>query len=463
MHEQRWVLVLAAAASFLVGLDALVVTTALPTIRHELGASLGSLQWTVNAYTLSFAVLLMSAAALGDRYGRRRMLSFGAALFGAASVACALAPSAGVLVAARAAQGAGAAFVMPLALGLLAGAFRPHDRPRALGIFAAAAGAAVALGPPLGGAVVQGISWRWIFWLNLPLVVAIIVVAGARVDEQYGPRAAVDARGIVLVTAASLLLVWGLMRANAAGWRSAEVVAALLAGLAFAAIFVVVESRLHAPMLPIGLFRSRPFAAGSAAIFFLWGSGLGGLFFMTQLLQTGLGYDPLAAGLRLMPWGAVTFTLPTITGRLINRYGERPFIAGGAALHAAAFAWIALTARAGLAYWELVPPLALSGIGFSLAMPATQSAVLTSVALEHAGKASGALSMIRQLGGAFGLAIQVAAFAAAGSYASAHTFIAGARPALAVCAGLGLLAATAGTTLHARRPATIPRVAPAEG
>jgi predicted MFS family arabinose efflux permease len=229
------------------------------------------------------------------------------------------------------------------------------------------------------------------------------------------------------------------------------------------ATFVLVESRLPAPMLPISLFRSRSFAAGSAAIFFLWGSGLGGLFFMTQLLQNGLGNDPLTAGLRLMPWGAVTFTLPTLTGRLINRYGEGRLIVSGAALHAAAFAWVALAARTGMPYWELVPPLILSGCGFSLAMPATQSAVLTSVALEQAGKASGALSMIRQLGGAFGLAIQVAAFAAAGSYASRHTFISGARPALAACAGLGLLAATAGTTLHARRQATIPQVAPAEG
>jgi EmrB/QacA subfamily drug resistance transporter len=450
-HKQRWVLMLAAAASFMVSLDALVVTTALPTIRHALGASLSSLEWTVNAYTLSFAVLLMSAAALGDRYGRRRMLTFGVGVFGAASVACALAPNAGVLVAARAAQGAGAAFVMPLALGLLTAAFAPRDRPRALGIFAAAAGAAVALGPPFGGAVVQGISWPWIFWLNLPIAIALIVIARARVDEQHGPHAALDARGAVLVTTASFLLVWGLVRSNTVGWGSTEVATALVAGLALAAMFVRVESRQRAPMLPISLFRSRPFAAGSAAIFLLWGSGLGGLFFMTQLLQNGLGYDPLSAGLRLMPWGAVTFTLPTLTGRLINRNGERRFIASGAALHAAAFAWVALTARAGMAYWELVPPLIISGIGFSLAMPATQSAVLTSVTLEQAGQASGALSMFRQLGGAFGLAIQVAVFAAAGSYASKHAFIAGARPALTACAGLGLLAATAGTTLGARR------------
>jgi MFS family permease len=250
-----------------------------------------------------------------------------------------------VLVAARAAQGAGAAFVMPLALGLLTAAFEPGERPRALGIFAAAAGAAVALGPPLGGAVVQGISWPWIFWLNVPLTAAIILTARTRVDEQHGPKAAVDTRGAALIMAGSFLLVWGLVRANTLGWGSAEVLTALVAGLSVMATFVLVESRLPAPMLPISLFRSRSFAAGSAAIFFLWGSGLGGLFFMTQLLQNGLGNDPLTAGLRLMPWGAVTFTLPTLTGRGINRYGEARFIAGGAALHAAAFAWVALAAR----------------------------------------------------------------------------------------------------------------------
>jgi EmrB/QacA subfamily drug resistance transporter len=458
MHEQRWVLVLAAAASFMVSLDALVVTTALPTIGHEMGASLSSLEWTVNAYTLSFAVLLMSAAALGDRYGRRRTFSFGVALFGAASAGCALAPSAALLVAARAVQGAGAAFVMPLALALLGGAFAPHERPRALGIFAAAAGSAVALGPLLGGAVVQGISWPWIFWLNLPLAAVLITIARVRVDEQHGPRATLDERGLVLVTVAAFALVWGLVRGNAVGWGSLEVTGALVAGVILSVAFVGVELRAHEPMLPMVLFRGRPFAAGNAAMFFLWGSGLGGLFFMAQFLQNGLGYGPLAAGLRLMPWGAVTIVVPAFAGRLINRYGERPLIVGGLTLHAAAFGWVALAVRPGLPYWELVPPLVLSGAGFAMASPATQSAVLTSVALEHVGKASGALSMIRQLGGAFGVAIQVAVFAAAGSYASANALIAGVGPALGACAALAFLGAAAGTALRARRSA--PAVTP---
>jgi hypothetical protein len=284
-----------------------------------------------------------------------------------------------------------------------------------------------------------------------------------RIDEQRGPRGAIDGRGLVLVTAAAFALVWGLVRGNAAGWGSLEVLGALGAGVVLAVAFVGVELRARDPMLPMALFRGRPFAAGNAAMFFLWGSGLGGLFFMAQLLQNGLGYGPLAAGLRLMPWGAVTIVVPALAGRLIGRYGERPLIVGGMALHAAAFGWIALAARAGLPYWELVPPLVLSGAGFAMASPATQSAVLTSVALEHVGKASGALSMIRQLGGAFGVAIQVAVFAAAGSYASANTFIAGVGPALGVCASLALMGATAGTALPARRSDPAVQVAVAEG
>jgi EmrB/QacA subfamily drug resistance transporter len=462
MRRQRGVLVLAAAAAFMISLDALVVTTAPPTSGHQLGASLSSLEWTVNAYTLSFAVLLMTAAALGDRYGRRRMFSLGVALFGAASVGCALAPSAGVLVAARAVQGAGAAFVMPSALALLSGAFAPSERPRALGIFAAAAGTAVAIGPLFGGAVVQGISWPWIFWLNLPLAAVLITIARVGVDEQHGPREALDGPGVALVTAAAFALVWGLVRGNAAGWSSLEVLGALVAGVALTLAFIGVELRTPEPMLPLELFRGRPFAAGNAAMFFLWGSGLGGLFFMAQLLQTGLGYGPLAAGLRLMPWGAMTIVVPALAGRLIGRYGERPLVAGGLALHAAAFAWVALVARTGLPYWELVPPLVLSGAGFAMASPATQSAVLTSVAVEHIGKASGALSMIRQLGGAFGVAIQVAVFSAAGTYASVETFIAGIGPALGACAALALMGAAAGTTLGARRSVPSLQMAVAE-
>jgi EmrB/QacA subfamily drug resistance transporter len=462
-HKTLWTFVITSIALVMVTLDNLVVTTALPVIRHDLGATLEGLEWTVNAYTLTFAVLLLTGAALGDRFGRRKLFVLGLGIFTTASAFAALAPSIEALNVARALQGVGGAIVTPLTLTLLSAAVPANRRGLALGAWGGIGGLAVALGPLVGGAVVQGISWPWIFWLNLPLTGALIAIARLRVDEQHGPRAALDGRGVVLVTTAAFALVWGLVRGNAAGWGSLEVLSALIAGVGLAVAFVFAELRAREPMLPMTLFRGRPFAAGNAAMFFLWGSGLGGLFFMAQFLQNGLGYGPLAAGLRLMPWGAVTIVVPALAGRLIARFGERPLIAGGMALHAAAFGWIALAARAGMPYWELVPPLVLSGTGFALASPATQSAVLTSVALEHVGKASGALSMIRQLGGAFGVAIQVAIFAAAGSYASANTVIAGIGPAFGACAALALAGAAAGTALRGRRTAPAVQVAVAEG
>jgi EmrB/QacA subfamily drug resistance transporter len=459
---QRWIVAVTAIASFMVALDMLVVATALSAIRADLGASLDQLEWTVNAYTLTFAVLLMTGAALGDRFGRRRMFTGGLGLFAAASVGCALAPDAGWLIAARAVQGAGAAVVMPLALTLLGGAFAPQARARALGIFSAVVGASVPLGPLVGGAVVEGISWSWIFWLNLPFALALIPLARSRLEESRGPDAALDLRGLALVSAAAFGLVWGLVRGNAAGWGSAEVVATLTLSVVLAVAFVACELRAREPMLPMRLFRARPFSGGNAAMFFLWASTFGAVFFLAQFLQTSLGSGPLEAGLQLMPWGAMTFVVPRIAGALIGRLGERPFVLAGMALHTTAMAWIALIAEPDLAYVQLVAPMILSGAGIAMAIPAIQSAVLGSVAPRYIGKASGTLTTTRQLGGAFGVAILVAVFAGGGSYASAQTFSDGFGVALAASAVLGLGAAAAGLALPGRGWATTPVLAAAE-
>jgi len=448
---RRWVLGLTAAASLMVVLEALVVSTALTSIRADLGASIEQLEWTVSAYVLSFAVLLMSAAALGDRFGRRRMFASGLGLFTAASVACALAPGVGWLIAARVVQGAGAALVMPLALALLSTAFPPQLRPKALGMFAAISGLAVPLGPLFGGAVVEGISWPWIFWLNVPIGLLLIPLAVTRIEESYGPDTAIDMPGLALVTGAALGIVWGLVRGNSAGWESPEILVALALGLLLAVAFVGWELRARQPMLPMRLFRSRPFSAGNAAIFFHWGSALGALFFMAQFLQAGLGYGPLAAGLGLMPWGATTVIVPQIAGRLVNRIGERPFIVAGLALNALALIWIAVIAAPDLAYWQIAAPLILSGTGIAMSLPAAQSAVLTSVGRPDIGKASGTFSTARQLGGAFGVAVVVAAFAGAGSYATAQAFSDGFVAATVASAGLSLTGALAGTALPRRR------------
>ena len=454
--NQRWVLRLTAVASLMVVLDALVVSTALSTIRRDLHASPAQLEWTVNGYALSFAVLLMTAAVLGDRFGRRRILCVGIGVFVAASAGCALSPSVGWLIACRVLQGAGAALVMPVALALLGAAFPPADRPRALGVFAGVTGLAVPLGPLLGGAVVQGISWPWIFWLNVPTGLALIALVLARISESHGPRGAVDAPGVLLVTGAALGIVWGLVRGNPAGWDSPEVIGSLTAGVILTVGFVICERRASAPMLPMRLFASRRFSAGNAAAFFHWGSAFGAVFFMSQFLQNGLGYGPLAAGLRLMPWGATTIIVPQLAGRLIGRFGERRFVVGGMSLHGSSMVWIALVARPHLAYVQLVVPLVLSGAGVAMSLPAAQSAVLSAVEPQDIGRASGAFSTLRQLGGAFGVAVLVAVFAGAGGYGSRQAFSDGFVAAIATCGGLALAAALAGSALPGSRPAPAP-------
>ncbi len=451
-----WALGLASVASFMVVLDLLVVATALSTIRRDLGASIAELEWTVNAYTLSFAVLLMTAAVLGDRFGRRRLFAAGLGLFAAASAACAVAPSAGALIAARAVQGAGAALVMPLGLALLNSAFPPQRRGWAMGIFGGVTGLAALVGPVLGGAITQGIAWPWIFWINVPIGLIAAALALTRLPESYGPRAALDLPGLGLGTAAALGLVWGLVRGNAAGWTSPEVTAAFAAGALAAVAFILREVSTRAPMLPLRLFRSRSFSAGGAAVFFLNASLTGAVFFMAQFQQVALGQGPLAAGLRLLPWGVTPFLIAPRAGALADRIGERPLIISGLLLQAAGLAWIAGIAAPGVAYPALIAPMVVSGFGFSLAVPAVTKAVVSSAAAGDIGKASGAFSTMRQLGGCFGVAIVAAVFAAAGSYASARAFSDGFAPAMWVAAALSLAGAAAGLALPRRRAAAPP-------
>jgi EmrB/QacA subfamily drug resistance transporter len=439
--QKTWTLALTSIGSFMVALDGLVVTTALTRIRADLGASLAELEWTINAYALSFAVLLMAGAAIGDRIGRRRMFVAGLAVFAAASAACALAPTMGWLIAARAVQGAGAALVMPLAMALLSAAFGPAERARALGIFTGVTGLAVLGGPVVGGAIAQGLAWEWIFWLNVPIGAIAIVLVRRRVEESVGARTAVDVGGVALVTGAALGVVWGLVRGNSAGWGSAEVLASLCAGALLTAAFVAWELRAREPMLPMRFFRSHAFTSGNAAGFFLYGSLYGSVFFVAQFLQIGQGYGPFSTGLRMLPWTGTLFLVAPIAGARINRIGERPFLAGGLLLQAIGMAWIALVAAPGVAYAELVAPMVIAGAGVSMAMPAAQSSVLRSVGRDEVGKAAGIFNMLRFLGGSFAIAVVAAVFAGAGGYASAQTFSDGFAAAIAVCSGFSLAGA----------------------
>ena len=452
----RWVVALTGIGSLMAALDTMVITTALSTIRVDLHASIAQLEWTINAYNLSFAVLLITGAALGDRFGRRRLYATGLSLFGVASAACALAPGVGWLIAARAAQGAGSALLMPLGLALLSAAFPPEKRGAAIGIFSAITGLAVASGPLVGGAVVQGISWEWIFWINVPVGLVAVPLVLSKMKESFGPETALDLPGLGLITAGALGIVWGLVRGNPAGWGSVEVISTMAAGCLLVAAFVVWERHTPAPMLPLVLFRSRSFSAGNAAIFFTFASLFGAVFFAAQLLQNGLGYDPLGAGLRLLPWTGTFMTVAPLAGAMADRIGERPLMVVGLALQSVGMAWLGLVADPGVAYTSLLAPLIVAGVGVSMAIPAAQNSVLAASSMDAIGKAAGANSMMRELGGVAGIAVAVAVFATAGSYASPVTFFDGFAAAIGVTAGLSAIGALAGLALPGRRSAGVP-------
>ena len=456
MTTRSWVLAVASVASFMAALDTLVVTTALTTIRLDLGASIEQLEWTVNAYNVSFAVLLMTAAALGDRLGRRRMFAAGVGLFTAASAACALAPDIGWLIAARALQGAGAALITTLAFALVSSAFAPDKRGKALGIFFAVTGLAVASGPLIGGAIAEGLAWQWIFWVNVPVGLLLVPLALARMSESFGPDAALDLRGLALVTTGVLGLVWGLVRGNLAGWGSAEVVGSFVAGALLLVAFVAWQLRAPQPMLPMRFFRSRAFSAGNAAIFFSVGALFCGVFFVAQFMQAALDSGPLEAGLRLLPWTGTLFFVAPVAGTLVDRFGERPFLVIGPLMQAAGMTWIALIADADMTYASMIAPLIVSGAGISMTFPAAQNSVVGSVPPEAIGKAAGTNSTVRELGGVFGIALSVAVFAGAGSYASPSAFSDGFVAVMGLSAGLSLLGALAGAMLPGRAALAVP-------
>jgi EmrB/QacA subfamily drug resistance transporter len=450
----RWVVVLTALGSLMAALDTLVVSTALSTIRRDFGASVEQLEWTVNSYNLSFAVLLITAAALGDRFGRRRFYAIGLALFALSSAACALAPDVGWLIAGRAVQGMGAALILPLGLALLSATFPAEKRGAAIGIFSAITGLAVASGPLVGGAVVEGISWEWIFWVNVPIGLLAVPFVLTRMKESHGPDSALDLGGLTLVSAGALGLVWGLVRGNQAGWDSTEVIGTLAVGVVLLAAFVGWEFRTREPMLPMAFFRSRAFSAGNAAIFLTFASLFTAVFFYAQFLQTALDHGPLGAGLRLLPWTATFMTVAPVAGAMADRIGERPLMVAGLTLQGAGMLWLALIAEPGMSYGAMLGPFVVAGVGVSMAIPAAQNSVIGSVGDEAIGKAAGVNSMMRELGGVFGIAVSVAVFAGTGGYASAQAFVDGFGPAIGVAAACAFLGAVVALGLPARR--TVP-------
>ena len=448
-----WTFAISSVALFMTTLDNLVVTTALPVIHKDLGASLSGLEWTVNAYTLTFAVLLITGAALGDRFGRRRMFVVGLAIFTAGSAAAALAPSIDVLIAARAVQGLGGAIVLPLTLTILSAAVSPERRGLVLGAWGGISGLAVAIGPLVGGAVVEGISWQWIFWLNVPIGLVLIPLAALRLRESRGPNDALDLPGVGLASAGLFGIVWGLVRGNQVGWGSAEIVAALVLGVAVLALFVRWELRAPEPMLPLRFFRSRTFSAANAASFLMFFGMFGSIFLLAQFFQTVQGYSPLQAGLRVLPWTAMPIFVAPLAGALSDRIGGRPLMVTGLALQAVGLGWIAYVSTPTVAYSALVTPFILSGIGMALYFAPVANVVLSAVKPEEEGQASGANNAIRELGGVFGVAVLASVFAHYGGYGSGQSFVSGLTPAIYV--GAALVAAGAVASLgiaRKRRP-----------
>jgi EmrB/QacA subfamily drug resistance transporter len=460
MTRSTWTLAITGAALFMTALDSLVVGVALHSIRLDLGGSLEALEWTVNAYTLAFAVLLMTGAALGDRFGRRRMFVAGVGIFTAASAIAAVAPSVEVLVAGRALQGLGAAIVTPLTLTLVSDAFPPERRAAALGIWGGISGLGVAIGPFVGGAVVEGIAWQWIFWASVPLGLALMPLAVRRLQESHGPDRALDLGGVALASAGLFAVTFGLVRSGALGWTSTTVLVSLAFGLALLVAFVRYEQRIATPMLPLRFFRSSAFNAANGLSFAMFFGAFGAIFLMSQYFQTAQGFGPFEAGARTLPWTAMPMFVAPLAGVLAARLGTRPVMAGGLALQAIGITWMALVLDPAMPYAELIGPFAITGIGMALVFPTAPEAVLASVRQSDEGKASGATNAIRELGAVLGVAVLASVFAGAGGYASPYAFNEGVVAALPIAAAVLAAGAVLALLTPGRAGAGVAQAAP---
>src|SRR5262245_10030898 len=424
-RSAAWTFAITSIALFMVALDNLVVTTALPVIKQDLGASLADLQWMVNAYTLTFAVLLITGAALGDRFGRRRVFIIGVAVFIGGSALAALAPTSDILILARAIQGVGGAIVTPLSLTILSAAVPPERRAVALGAGGGIAGLAIAIGPLVGGAIAEGLDWQWIFWINVPIGLVVMPLAALRLTETYGPEGRLDIPGLGLISAGLLSLVWGVINGNDRGWTSPEIVGAIVAGFALLLVFVGWEARRDHPMLPLSFFRSRAFSASNVVSLLMYFGMFGSVFLLAQFFQVVQGYSPFQAGLRTLPWTGMPIFVAPIAGVLAGRIGGRPILFTGMALQAVALGWLAAIITPTLPYEDMVIPFILAGVGMGLFFAPIANVVLSAVRRDQEGKASGATNTIREIGGVFGVAVLAAIFAANGDYSSPTAYVAG--------------------------------------
>ncbi|MBM9508612.1 MFS transporter [Streptomyces sp. KK5PA1] len=430
-----WTLILASIGSFIAALDVVVVSTALPTLQSHLHASLSDLEWTINGYNLAFACLMLTGAALGDRFGRRRVYAGGLVVFSAASVGAALSGNVGTLITFRALEGLGGAAVLPLTLALISDAFPVEKRGAAIGIWGGVTGMGVSCGPLVGGALIQGASWQWIFWINVPIGLAVAALTMSKVRESYGPRPQLDLVGLVLIVAGMFGLTWAPVRAPSIGWGNAEVITSLLVGAAFVGAFLAWERRAPHAMVPLHYFRIREFTTANFVIFFQFMSLIGTLFMLTQLLQVGMGYGALGAGVRILVWAGTPVVIAPAAGLLADKIGNKPFMVLGLFMQGTGLIWLAAVTKAGVGFPTLVGPLVWSGVGTAMCFPTVANAVTSAVPVEDTGVAAGTNNALRELGGVFGVAILSAVFAHNhGAYTSHAAFIHGFKPAIYVAA-----------------------------
>lgn len=446
----RWVLGLTSTAYFMVVLDALVVITALPRMQRHLHADLASLQWTVNSYGIAFAAGIITAAALGDRFGRKRVFNLGLGLFTVSSAACALAPNIGELIVARSVQGLGAAVVMPLSLTILTTAFPAQRRGLIVGIYGGLAGLAVAAGPIVGGLVAERLDWHWIFWLNVPIGLVALALGTRLLPESRGLPERLDLVGVGLVSGGVVSVVWALVRANEIGWSSPEILAAVVAGAALLLAFVGWEQRVAEPMVPMRMFGNRAFAIGNVTTFLMSGATFAAAFLITQEFQFARGYSPISTGVRLLPFFATPMVVSPIAGALSDRIGRRPIMLAGIGLQAVGYAWVAACGGLSTSWMEIDSGLLVAGIGISMALPTVPTVVLNAVAEHEMGKASGVNFMAQRFGAVFSIAIASAVFAAHGHLGSPAAVTAGFRPALWSCVIFAVLAALSAIAITAR-------------
>ncbi|MEV0944280.1 MFS transporter [Micromonospora wenchangensis] len=449
-------LILATAVPmFMVSLNNLVVTNALPVLARELDSGPDRLQWIIHAYSLSFAGLLLTGAAVGDRFGRRRIFTTGIVIFAVGSAVCALSGTLGLLVTGRVVQGIGAAIVFPLSLTLLANGVSDARRAMAIGLWSAVNGLGVALGPLIGGAVTESLGWEGIFWVSVPVGLVLVPVIRLILPESAGENRSIDLPGVLLASTAVMSLVWGIVEAGSQGWGSVDAVTRFGMAALLVALFVGWERRVAEPLLPLYFYRTRSFVLSNLVALLMFFGVFGALYWLMQYLQLVLGYSPLAAGVRTLPWTAMPMLVAVLAGLVTARVGAGRLMAAGLLLEAVALGWSAAIMDTAVPYGRIVPALLLGGIGMGLIFAPMTEAVLASVDRRDRGKASGANATVREVGFALGVAVLTTVVTRlAGPLTDARAFVDAVRPAVWLGAAVVALGAVAALSLPRRLPAT---------